>query len=77
MPQAFAQRLDPHQQNIEIVDAKGQPLPWVQTTVDMQSARITLTLAGLAGAEPKELRYYRLTETNIDLPFKFTDVLMP
>jgi hypothetical protein len=77
MPQAFAQRLDPHQQNIEIVDAKGQPLPWIQTSVDMQAARITLTLAGLAGAEPKELRYYRLTETNIDLPFKFADVLMP
>ena len=43
----------------------------------MESSRITLTMAGLAGAEPKELRYYRLTGTTVNVPFTFTDVPMP
>jgi hypothetical protein len=77
LTQPFGQRVDPHQQNIEIIDTRGQALPWFQTSLDPQSSRITLTLAGLAGAEPKELRYYRLTETSVDVPFSFTDVLMP
>lgn len=71
------QRIDGHQQNIEILDARGQALPWFQTSVDLQSSRLTLTVAGLAGAEPKELRYYRLTEATVEVPFTFTDILMP
>ena len=73
----FGARLDPHQQNLEVVDARGQALPWFQTSVDMESSRITLTMAGLAGTEPKELRYYRLTGTTVSVPFTFTDVPMP
>ncbi len=76
-PPMPGQRLDAHQQNIEVIDARGQALPWFQTSVDLQSSRLTLTLAGLAGAEPKELRYYRLTETTVEVPFAFTDLLMP
>ncbi len=34
-------------------------------------------MAGLAGAEPKELRYYRLTEVTVEVPFSFTNILMP
>ena len=76
-PLAPGQRFDTHQQNLEVIDARGQALPWVQTSIDLQSSRFTMTMAGLAGAEPKELRYYRLTETTVEVPFSFTDILMP
>ena len=70
-------RFDPHQQNIEIIDARGHVVPWFQTSIDMESSRITLTMSGLAGTEPKELRYYRLSETAVNVPFSFSDVPMP
>jgi hypothetical protein len=70
-------RFDPRQQNIEVIDERGQVLPWFQTGLDMEASRLTLTLAGPVGAEPKELRYYRLVETTLNLPFTFTDVPMP
>jgi hypothetical protein len=70
-------RFDPRQQNIEVIDARGQVLPWFQTGLDMESSRLTLTLAGPAAAEPRELRYYRLVETTLDVPFSFSDVPMP
>ena len=71
-------RLESHQQNIEILDAQNRPLPWVQTDLEMESSRLTLTMASsAAAAEPKELRYYRLTETMVDVPFAFADVPMP
>jgi hypothetical protein len=71
-------RSDPHQQNIEIVDARDHVRSWFQTSLDIESSRITLTLAASpAAAELKELRYYRLTETVVDVPFSFADVPMP
>jgi hypothetical protein len=70
-------RLDPHQQSIEVIDTRGQVLPWFQTSMDMESSRITLTMSGRAGVEPRELRYYRLIETDVNVPFSFTDVPMP
>jgi len=70
-------RLDPHQQNIEIIDTRGHVVPWFQTSIDMEASRITLTMSGLAGTEPKELRYYRLSETAVNVPFSFSDVPMP
>lgn len=74
---SIPQRFDDHQRNIEIIDARGQPLPWFQSVHDPRLPRLTLTIAGTAGAEPKELRYYRLTETGMELPFAFSDILMP
>ncbi len=70
-------RFDPHQQNIEILDTRGHVVPWFQTSVDMESSRITLSMAGPASAEPKELRYYRLSESTVNVPFSFSDVPMP
>ncbi len=70
-------RFDPHQQNIEILDAHGQLVPWFQTTTDLESSRITLSLPGSVRTEPKELRYYRLSETSINVPFSFSNVPMP
>ncbi len=70
-------RFDPHQQNIEIIDTRGHVVAWFQTSIDMESSRITLSMAGPASAEPKELRYYRLSETAVNVPFSFSDVPMP
>jgi hypothetical protein len=75
--QDFGARPDRHQQNIEVRDARGRVLPWIQTSVDLESARITLTMAGLAGTEPNELRYYQLAESTLNVPFQFADVPMP
>ena len=70
-------RLDPHQQNIEIIDARDQIVPWIQTNTDLESSRITLTMAGAGVTDLKELRYYRLSETAVNVPFSFADVPMP
>jgi hypothetical protein len=71
-------RLESHLLSIEILDAQNRPLPWVQTDLEMESSRLTLTMSSSAdAAEPKELRYYRLTETMVDVPFSFADVPMP
>ncbi len=70
-------RFDPHQQNIEIIDTRGHVVPWFQTSIDMESSRITLSMAAPASAEPKELRYYRLSESTVNVPFTFSDVPRP
>ena len=71
-------RLESHQLSIEILDAQNRPLTWFQTGLEMESSRLTLTMASpAAAAEPRELRYYRLTETMVDVPFAFADVPMP
>jgi hypothetical protein len=70
-------RPDQYQQNLEVLDAHGQALPWYQTTIDVEASRITVTMAGRPGAEPSELRYYRMTETTLNVPFAFTDIPMP
>jgi hypothetical protein len=71
-------RLDPTQHNIEIVDSQDHVLSWFQTSVDAESSRITLTMTGPSrAAEPKELRYYRLSEAMVSVPFCFRDVPMP
>ncbi len=71
-------RLESHQQSIEILDSQNRPLPWFQTGLEMESSRLTLTMASsAAAAEPKELRYYQLTETLVNVPFAFADVPMP
>jgi hypothetical protein len=65
-------------QNIEIVDAAGRVLPWLQTGVNVESSRVTLTLAGAPRAdEPKELRYYRISETIAEVPFAFAELPLP
>jgi hypothetical protein len=70
-------RPDQYQQNLELLDAHGQALPWYQTTIDVEASRITVTMADRAGAEPSELRYYGMTETTMNVPFAFTDIPMP
>jgi len=70
-------RVDQFQRQLEILDERGRLLPWFQSGVDAEAGRLTLTLNGLAASEPRELRYYELTETAIELPFAFSDIPLP
>jgi hypothetical protein len=72
-----AWRFNSRQQSIEVVDSRGQVLPWHQSSTDMEGSRMTLTVTEPAGSESKELRYYRLSETTVSVPFAFTDLPMP
>jgi len=76
---AGARRIDPHHLQIEIVDQRGQSIPWFQSTVDVETSHFTLTLTGglSQASHPKELRYYALSRSDVDLPFEFSDVPMP
>jgi hypothetical protein len=70
-------RVDALEHHLEVIDDRGEPLPWVQTTVDVEASRVTLTIAGPAGGEPREVRCYGLAETTVTVPFTFRDIPMP
>jgi hypothetical protein len=71
-------RPDVVRQRIEIVDSEGHTLPWFQTMFDAASSRMTLTLAQAPTVgEPKELRVYSITRTQVEIPFEFRDLPMP
>lgn len=73
MPQISVQQMP-----IEIVDARGQVLRWVQTHYDAESAHVILTLPiALQAAPLKELRYFTLNRASASIPFEFNDILMP
>jgi len=71
-------RHDLHQQQIEVLDAKGQMIPWYPTSFDAEGARVTMTIAPPDGvAVPAELRYYSLSRAATELQFEFADVVLP
>ena len=71
-------RHDLHQQQIEVLDAKGQIIPWYPTSFDAEGARVTLTIAPPDGvAVPAELRYYSLARAATEVQFEFADVILP
>ncbi|MFI5454968.1 MAG: hypothetical protein ACHRXM_05905 [Isosphaerales bacterium] len=70
------QRPDPSQLQIEVTDTRGQMIPWFQSGADAETSRVTLTLTNPA-TELKELRYYTLTRSSVNVPFEFTDIPMP
>jgi hypothetical protein len=72
------QRINVQQLPIEIVDTRGQIIPWFQSSYDAESARVVLTLPVPMQAAPlKELRYFTLNRASTNIPFEFTDILMP
>jgi hypothetical protein len=72
------QRTDPQHLQIEVVDMRGQLIPWIQSGSDNENARVILTLTKLPDTtQPKELRYYTLTRATVSLPFEFKDLPMP
>ncbi len=71
-------RPDLHRQQLEIADSRGRLVSWFPSGVDSENARITLTLPTASSASSlKELRYYTLTRTTLNLAFAFTDIPMP
>ena len=75
---AVLQRTDPQHLQIEVVDMRGQLIPWFPSGADNETARVTLTLTNLPQTtQPKELRYYTLTRATLSLPFEFKDLVMP
>jgi hypothetical protein len=72
----LVQRPNPAQLQIEVTDARGQMIPWFQSGPDTESSRVTLTLTCPA-TELKELRYYTLTRSSVNVPFEFTDIPLP
>jgi hypothetical protein len=74
----WLERIDPRHLHIDVLDSRGQLIPWFQSVVDADSARTTLTLTHLPQTtEPKELRYYALTHGEVSVPFEFSDIPMP
>lgn len=65
-------------QNLEIIGTSGHTIPWFQSRINAEPTKVTLTLlGGLRADEPRELRYYRISESSVDVPFAFTDLPMP
>jgi hypothetical protein len=72
------QRAQNQQLEIEVLDTRNHLMQWFQSSADIESSHITLTLASpLQASSPKELRYYTVTRDEVDVPFEFTDVPMP
>ena len=76
-PSILWQRPDPAQLHIEVVDTRGQSIPWFQSGADADNSRVTLTVTHAQSTKPKELRYYALTRSSVNVPFAFTDIPMP
>jgi len=71
-------RHDLHQQQIELLDAKGEIMQWYPRNLDPEGARISMTVAVPDGvAVPTELRYYSLARAATEVQFEFTDVILP
>jgi hypothetical protein len=72
------QQPGPQRLQIEVIDTRGQLIPWFQSAVEPETSQITLMLTNLPhSGPPKELRYYTLTRANVTIPFEFTDIPMP
>lgn len=79
-PDFAVQRPDSFQQTIEVADGQGRPMPWYQTSFDMEGARISLTVTPqtLEGnGVPAELRFYGLARAVTEIEFEFNDLPLP
>jgi hypothetical protein len=71
-------RPDAHQQQVDVVDAQGRPMPWYQTGFDAENGRLTMTFPVQdPGMKPAELRYYGLVRAETEVPFQFNDLPLP
>jgi hypothetical protein len=75
---SLLERTDPQHLQVEVVDSEGHLIPWFPSGANTETSRVTLTLTSLPQTtEPKELRYYSLIRTNVNVPFEFRDLPMP
>lgn len=73
---ALVQRPDTHQQQIEVLDAVGRPIPWYHSN-DAEGSRMTMTLTPHDQGSPSEIRYYALARAATEVRFEFKDVPLP
>lgn len=66
-------RPDTNQQQIEVLDSKGRPIPWYHSN-DGEGARMTLTLTPHDQGAPAEIRYYAMSRAATEVSFEFLDV---
>ena len=74
----FFPRAGHHQLQIDVIDANDHLMPWFQSLTDAETSHITLTLtSSMQAAPPRELRYYSVARTEVDIPFEFSGIPMP
>jgi hypothetical protein len=72
------QRAQNQQLEIDVLDTRDHLMPWFQSSADVESSHVTITLANpVQTSAPKELRYYTVTRDEVDVPFDYADVPMP
>lgn len=76
LPTGAVHRQDTNQQQIEVVDSQGRPIPWYHSN-DGESSRMTLTLTPHDQGAPAEIRYYGMVRALSEVSFEFTDIPLP
>lgn len=76
MPTVMIRRNETQQQQIEVRDAQGKPIPWYLSN-DAEGSRMTLTLTSHDQGAPAEIRYYAMVRAATDVSFEFTEVPLP
>jgi hypothetical protein len=72
----LAYRPDSTRQQIEVLDARGNVLPWFPAGISYNEGEIRLTMT-LPATEPTTIRYYGITRATVDVPFEFRDLPIP
>jgi hypothetical protein len=71
-------RASQEQLQIDVLDSNDRLMLWSQSVADAETSRVTLTLtSALRSAAPKELRYYSVARTDVEIPFEFSGIPMP
>ena len=68
------------QQQIEIFDAQGRPLPWFPkgSLYNGEETRLTMTVLPVEGSgPPASLRHHGMIRGSTEIPFEFRDIPMP
>ncbi len=77
----MAARLESPQQQLEILDADGQSLPWFPSSsfFNGEETRLTMSLLaqGTQPPRPSTIAYHGMTRLATEVPFEFRDVPIP
>jgi hypothetical protein len=77
----MAARLESPQQQLEILDANGQSLPWFPSSsfFNGEETRLTMSLLaqGTVPPRPSTIAYHGMTRLATEVPFEFRDVPIP
>jgi hypothetical protein len=77
----MAARLESPQQQLEVLDADGQPLSWFPSSsfFNGEETRLTLSLLsqGTLPPRPSTIAYHGMTRVATEVPFEFRDVPIP